>query len=691
MELKLLPIIFIFFLIPAFAQAQVNFDTSPYKIALSFDGNAHDADDIVAAPMSLAIIAEAGLKDRVVHVDYSNHIWNDQGSNNDEVGDQALAMREAMQGTINYWNYGNDIFFEVRIASELIAARSNFVNKTAEVYNAGEQLYYLLGGPMEVPYQCITQVPNYQRNNITAVSHSYWNEDHVHGNSNTWAQLKETGVRTVKIADQNTYDCSGCPTDDDLSTPQFDKWQWLADMGGKFKWLYDQNPFTTKFDASDAGMAWWVITGRPSVNSDSTEVNIRFDNNKDIYATPAKIEELFKSGGDDGGENPPDNTEYVAIPAQIEAEDYSSQSGVKEENTTDTGGGVNIGFINGGDWMEYKVDATTAGNYEIVFRIAAARNGGKIEISKDNTLLSIVNVPVTGGWQEWSTVSIIADLSEGTQTLHLNFVGSSDYLFNINWINFSTTSEEPPAPPVPTKYFYIVNKLSGKKIRPLNDSEDAPIVQAPATLDDDILQWEQITTDEGYFYLKNKATGNYFRPDDRKDFAKVIQKPTSYEGNWTQWKKVDSGDGYFHLSNRGTGKNIRVKSTDDITSGTDYFVEQAPKSWTKDWVRWQFVEVNTGARLANKQESKPFSANENLSPVEEIIDETADIKVYPNPATTYLNISGITPDTQMEIFDLRGNILIGISGQNNINVSALPAGMYLINIDGKTMQRFIKE
>jgi hypothetical protein len=45
----------------------------------------------------------------------------------------------------------------------------------------------------------------------------------------------------------------------------------------------------------------------------------------------------------------------------------------------------------------------------------------------------------------------------------------------------------------------------------------------------------------------------------------------------------------------------------------------------------------------------------------------------------------------MKIFDMRGNVLMGISGQNNVNVAELPAGMYLLSIDGKMMQRFIKE
>src|SRR5262245_12127986 len=41
------------------------------RIAYSADGNHNDPDDWAASPVALAILAEAGLKDRVVHFDYN--------------------------------------------------------------------------------------------------------------------------------------------------------------------------------------------------------------------------------------------------------------------------------------------------------------------------------------------------------------------------------------------------------------------------------------------------------------------------------------------------------------------------------------------------------------------------------------------------------------------------------------------
>ena len=42
------------------------------RIAYSCDGNHNDPDDWIASPVSLAIFAETGLRDRVVHFDYNS-------------------------------------------------------------------------------------------------------------------------------------------------------------------------------------------------------------------------------------------------------------------------------------------------------------------------------------------------------------------------------------------------------------------------------------------------------------------------------------------------------------------------------------------------------------------------------------------------------------------------------------------
>src|SRR4051812_3326012 len=60
------------------ATAPLSSESGPYhegrfqgRIAYSCDGNHNDRDDWMASPVTLAILAEAGLKDHLIHFDYN--------------------------------------------------------------------------------------------------------------------------------------------------------------------------------------------------------------------------------------------------------------------------------------------------------------------------------------------------------------------------------------------------------------------------------------------------------------------------------------------------------------------------------------------------------------------------------------------------------------------------------------------
>ncbi|MBD0258331.1 MAG: family 16 glycosylhydrolase, partial [Cytophagales bacterium] len=57
-------------------------------------------------------------------------------------------------------------------------------------------------------------------------------------------------------------------------------------------------------------------------------------------------------------------TQTPAFTTTIQAENYTSMSGVQTETTTDAGGGQNVGWIDTGDWMAYSnVNFPTSGAY----------------------------------------------------------------------------------------------------------------------------------------------------------------------------------------------------------------------------------------------------------------------------------------------------------------------------------------
>src|SRR5215203_3469076 len=158
-----------------------------------------------------------------------------------------------------------------------------------------------------------------------------------------------------------------------------------------------------------------------------------------------------------GGWTPPPTTPtptptptVSVIPGKVEAESYSSMSGVQTEYTQDAGGGQNVGWIDPSDWMDYNVNVTATGSYTVNFRIATTANNAQFQLKKaDGTVLATVNVPNTWGYQFWQTVSATVNLSAGTQTLRI--ISSSPWgsVWNINWADFSFNNS-PSAIPVPT-------------------------------------------------------------------------------------------------------------------------------------------------------------------------------------------------------------------------------------------------
>ncbi|MFK7806781.1 MAG: carbohydrate-binding protein [Saprospiraceae bacterium] len=132
--------------------------------------------------------------------------------------------------------------------------------------------------------------------------------------------------------------------------------------------------------------------------------------------------------------------QLIQIPGRMEAEDYFFQSGVQLENTTDAGGGQNIGFLDQGDYLDYQVNISQAGLYSVDYRNASQDGNGKVMLQIVNASgqgvgIHSIDFTPTGGWQTWTTTSKNAALlSPGIQTLRLLI---QEGPVNINWLEFS--------------------------------------------------------------------------------------------------------------------------------------------------------------------------------------------------------------------------------------------------------------
>ncbi len=162
-----------------------------------------------------------------------------------------------------------------------------------------------------------------------------------------------------------------------------------------------------------------------------------------------------------GGSSTPYTGTPVALPGTIQAENFDNggadvayhdttagNSGgayratgvdVDIETTTDAGGGYNVGYVSGGEWLKYTVNVAATGNYTIEVRVASPGTGGTFHIEANGVdKTGLLSVPATGAWQTWTTIRRTGvALAAGAQVLRLVMdAGASGggAVGNFNWI-----------------------------------------------------------------------------------------------------------------------------------------------------------------------------------------------------------------------------------------------------------------
>lgn len=231
------------------------FDGKNFKgrIAWSCDGNHNDEDDWAASPVALAIFAGFGVKDRLIHYDYNNILpktdpaWEKQ-------------HETSIVGAIERYGYNRAIFHNVR--KDLDAAVNSIVRAINES-SAKNPLFFVLAGPMQVPFMGIEKSDPEKRKYVYCISHSRWNDGFAPAYTFPYNKraVIPTGVRWIQITDQNRR----------LSTSRFGRpatpeewapWSWMRDSPVEnVRFLWERMRATTRADCSDAGMAYFLVSG----------------------------------------------------------------------------------------------------------------------------------------------------------------------------------------------------------------------------------------------------------------------------------------------------------------------------------------------------------------------------------------------------------------------------------------------
>ena len=163
--------------------------------------------------------------------------------------------------------------------------------------------------------------------------------------------------------------------------------------------------------------------------------------------TPAAIPGTIQNENYDvGGEG----LAYHVTSINGTANSYRSD-GVDLETTSDAGGGIDLGWTSSGQWFKYTVNVSTAGTYTVSFRVASSTAVGSsagsfhLQTPSGTNLSGAINVPGTGGWQTWTTITANVTLPAGQQIIEL-FEDTGGY--NLNFMTFASAGSQMVIAPV---------------------------------------------------------------------------------------------------------------------------------------------------------------------------------------------------------------------------------------------------
>lgn len=237
-----------------------------------------------------------------------------------------------------------------------------------------------------------------------------------------------------------------------------------------------------------------------------------------------------------------------------EAETIAWGSGIETEPSSE--GGMNIGWLENGDYVKVKGVAFGTGATSFSARVASATAGGRIEVRLDGTsgpLVGTCTVGGTGGWQAWTTTTCPVSGATGTHDLFLRFVGGSGTLFNVSWWQFGGGGSTPAS-------YRVTNRNSGQVMD----------VQQPNTADLAVIgqwtangtawqQWRFLDAGSGRVRLQSVHSNKCVDVSGASvaDGAAIIQYTCHDRPNQVfTWRST--GDGYAQLVNLNSSKCLAV-------------------------------------------------------------------------------------------------------------------------------------
>ena len=304
-------------------------------------------------------------------------------------------------------------------------------------------------------------------------------------------------------------------------------------------------PYTSTYSNATGGAHSIKAVATDSQGNDaSTTVSIQVNVPQSPYggtahAIPGTIQfEHFDVGGN--GSAYSDDSPGSDVP---NGPNFRTDEDVDIEACTDTDSGYNLGYTKAGEWLEYTVNVSVSGSYDIDFRVACDGAGRSLDVSIDGTALTSVTIPNTGGWQTWQTVTVKnKTFTAGEHILRVT-IGATDYV-NLNYL----VVKEPADPNVDSDNDGTPDVADGC---PTDPNKIAPgdcgcnVAEGTCTTNEykTHIDWAIPGGDQGMAACKGKFLGNIIPSNVRSDYGTYWNQATPE--NSGKWGSVErSRDSY---------------------------------------------------------------------------------------------------------------------------------------------------
>ena len=400
------------------------------------------------------------------------------------------------------------------------------------------------------------------------------------------------------------------------------------------------------------------------------------------------------------------------VPGKVQVEDFIRMFGLGTEETTDEGGGSNIGYTDTGDYADYKIFTNSSSKYTVDFRVASESNGGKISLSlveenssREYVVLSEVDFPSTGGWQEWTTITanLENNMPKGIFNLRLKVLDGG---FNMNWMNFRDIDSDldgvgdstDQCPNTPTgskvdvngcKIFelpvnnYKVEVASATCIGNSDGVIDLSVEDASFDYTVTITGKDNVTITgtNKTGSVTGLAKGTYevcFTVDGQANYEQCFEVVVGEPPALTAYIDVDNDNKKTSITMGGSNiYNVTINGIKQRVSGNTFEANLS--------TGLSIIRVDTDLECQGFVEKEVFISE--------------DIHYYPNPTENDVNVHVGGKDTRVKvsIFSEKGDLIYtryqditDMSRKTNIDLTNQTTGTYIVILESNTVRKTFK-